>query len=198
MRNGLDKKVALSRAMDNRVKQGKYLLGVCALSAGLVGCVAPGMHMNSLQLTPTVNANNAVVKPVVQTITAQLVQAQTLADDNARQDEKRRYHRPSGFHANTVNYHYRIAAQDVLRIVIWNQSVSSTSMVSANPLSGEALNAPQASNDTAQNVSNLYTVDGSGNIFYPYLGSLEVSGKTVADVRTTLTQKLASMLKIHK
>lgn len=189
MRIGLDREI-----VGGCVKQGKVLIGMCLAAFALAGCVAPGMHMNAFQLTPAVNAQNQVTKPVIYKIDAQLVQAQNAAANRKKQQARIYYHRPAGFYTNTAYYRYRVAPQDVLNVIVWNQSVSSTDAQVGNSLAGGMSTAAAAGGASANNASNTYRVDGNGTIFYPYLGKLNVARKTVSQIQSMLVHKLAKYI----
>jgi len=72
---------------------------------------------------------------------------------------------------------YRVGAGDVLSVTIWNQPELMLT-------GGNSANAEQAGR----------VVRPDGTIFYPFAGVVKVSGLTLDEVRTTLTQRLSKVL----
>jgi polysaccharide export outer membrane protein len=71
-------------------------------------------------------------------------------------------------------YAYRISPHDVLSVIVWEHPELTIP-------AGE-YRSPEASG---------YTVSAEGNIFFPHVGLLPVTGRTVEEVRVLLTEKLA-------
>ena len=76
--------------------------------------------------------------------------------------------------AEAAAYHYRIAPHDVLQVIVWDHP---------------ELTAPTGPYRSPEENGNLVHADGT--IFYPYVGSVPVAGRTVEDVRAALTERLA-------
>jgi len=68
------------------------------------------------------------------------------------------------------NYEYRVAPNDILDIRVWKHAEFSTSPPN-------------------------YLVNHQGNIFFPLVGELNVSHKTIDEIRTLLTRKLSVYLR---
>jgi polysaccharide export outer membrane protein len=73
---------------------------------------------------------------------------------------------------------YRIGPQDRLQIIVWEHP-------ELNDPGGEKI-LPELAGKV---------VDENGELYFPYVGSLHVAGKTVSEVRTELTQELSKYFK---
>lgn len=75
-----------------------------------------------------------------------------------------------------ATYQYLLAPQDVLNITVWNH--------------------PELNNPSGQLSSDLAgrTINDQGYFFYPYVGSIKASGRTPAQIRQELTEKLTRYL----
>jgi polysaccharide export outer membrane protein len=84
-------------------------------------------------------------------------------------------------------YQYRVGPRDVLRITVWDhpELIAPTVPGRVNdPTAGAAFNEV-----TGQVVS------ADGNVYVPYVGLVQVGGKTIDEVRTLLTQSLARYIR---
>lgn len=141
---------------------------------GLAGCVpgaqlgvhAPGNDQSSGLLSDDVNARADIFA----------INAETLArlkdEETARQANLKKQ-RP---HLNGGNYQYMIGPQDILRITVWDHP--------------ELNNPAGVTSEAAQG----RVVNNDGSLFYPYVGMIQVAGKTVQQLREYLEKQLARAL----
>ena len=150
--------------------------------------------MNTGQLTPTVNAQDQIVKPKIYRISAQLIVAQNEIAAEKMAFAKAHYHSPVGFTTATQNYNYRVQPQDLLQIVVWDNQANQANVDVTPPVDistkTDANNMNVRKNKQQSNLNNAFFVNSRGNIFYPYLGSIHVQGKTVSGIRKLITQKM--------
>jgi polysaccharide biosynthesis/export protein len=79
--------------------------------------------------------------------------------------------------AAVADWEYRVAPQDVLTIVIWNHP---------------ELTIPAGQFRSAAEAGHRVSKDGT--IFYPYVGVIQVAGKTLAEIRSRLSAGLAEYI----
>lgn len=109
------------------------------------------------------------------------INAQTLAELRNEQLtaaalQRRKAGMAEAEQAQAASYQYRLAPQDVLSITVWNHPELN------NP--GGLLNSELAGR----------LINDEGYFFYPYVGRIKAAGRTAAEVRIELAQKLTRYL----
>lgn len=140
----------------------------------LNGCMlAPGMDMKPGRFdTEDVDRNDFRQGVVIQPINGALV-------SNMLADVRKAHHvsLPAELQANPNAYQYLIAPQDVLQITVWDHP---------------ELTTPAGQFRTSADSGNLVRKDGT--IFYPYVGIVQVAGKTMEQVRKELAERLSKYI----
>ena len=169
---------------------------ISLLAVTLCGC--SGMHMNTNDLTPVVNAQNQIVQPKIKIIDANLILKQKKLDEKKSQQNLLTYHVPKGFATDISHYSYKAAPQDVLQIKIWNQTGDGQAQLSGLSASASSFGSrvnPDMSGSAASadgpNAAGTFIVNSQGNIFYPYLGNIHVQGKSATQIHNLITRKMS-------
>jgi polysaccharide export outer membrane protein len=147
------------------------------LVAALAGCSAPGMRMDA---TAERNSNpggadsgDIAKRADIYAISPKLVATMAAQRDAEIKQARLNVGRAPG---EQPVYSYILGPQDVLRITVWNHPELTNPSGTANELSGRIINA-------------------DGTFFYPYVGNVPASGKTVQEVRNMLERGLSNILK---
>jgi len=142
---------------------------VLFLASFISGCaIAPGMTMHDEPSSqPNVYKTDSGIRIVP--ITAELIYKQATLKKHefssvlVAQRKK-----------DLLRYKYKIGPRDVLNITVWDHP---------------ELTIPAGEFRSAEAAGHLVAEDGS--IFYPFVGMVNVSGKTVREVRKILTKKIS-------
>jgi polysaccharide export outer membrane protein len=147
--------------------------GLCLIAAlaSLQGCfLAPAMRLD--ERSAVARGRETTKDP---SYDIRLITPELLGKLAAEQRPGRREPDPAGPEGGS--YEYRIAPFDVLLVTVWDH--------------------PELTTPTGQFRSpeeNGNRVKADGTMFYPYVGVIEVAGKTVAEVRDLLAQRLARVI----
>ncbi|MGR5557308.1 polysaccharide export protein [Vibrio fortis] len=156
-----------------KIKKNRLFLAL--LPALLVGCTTPGTHLTTDDknvVLPSEEQQTADISDVVNLypLTAQTVsnyksQTQSISQANPELD------------IDIAKYEYKVGVGDILNVTIWDHP---------------ELTIPAGSYRSAEEAGNWVHADGT--IFYPYIGTVEVAGKTVREIRVDVAERLAKYI----
>lgn len=155
----------------------KQLLMVAILPTLLAGCTLPGSHLSTsnkqiVQDTATSQGDNAVSELVA----LHPLTAQSVANYQSHSSHIFSRSNPD-LDARVAQYEYRVGAGDILNVTIWDHP---------------ELTIPAGSYRSASEAGNW--VHSDGTIFYPYIGTVDVAGKTVREIRSIISERLAKYI----
>ena len=147
-------------------------LSVAALMiTALTGCtVTPGVYMSQSGKNVVDTGDRDIAKfvdiyPISPKLLDELYTPNDIAKSNPLLDQL------------IAGYEYRIGVGDVLNITVWDHP---------------ELTIPAGSYRSASDSGNW--VHSDGTIYYPYIGSVKVIGKTVTEIRTLVSTRLAKFI----
>jgi polysaccharide export outer membrane protein len=139
----------------------------------LTGCVnIPGQHLNTngKKIVRAADSADDISKkveiwPLTPSVLEQLRPASLKSQANP------------GLDGQLKNWEYRIGTGDILMITVWDHP---------------ELTTPAGQYRSASDTGNWVGADGT--LFYPYVGKMQVAGKTLAEVRAEITQRLERVI----
>ncbi len=141
----------------------------------LVGCSLPGSHLSidneKIVEVNTVNQSNDVSEMV----NLYKLDARTVARYNGGPVSTSKAN--PELDQQIAQYEYRVGAGDILNVTIWDHP---------------ELTIPAGSYRSASEAGNWVHADGT--IFYPYIGTVKVTGKTVREIRSDIAKRLSKYI----
>lgn len=157
------------RMMKN-IKRNVALLVITSLL--MSGCTLTGSHISTgnknviKQPDSNVDINSLVdIYPVTPGLVKNLHKLPAIAKNNTLLDDK------------IKNYQYRIGIGDIINVTVWDHP---------------ELTIPAGSYRSASEAGNWVHADGT--IYYPYVGKMKVTGKTLEEVRNDISSKLSTYI----
>lgn len=144
----------------------RLLVLACTIFVG--ACAAPGQSykMQSSVNVPAANVQQPQVIPLTANVIANEARSSTsLVTANHELDEQIR------------NYEYRVGTRDILIFTVWDHP---------------ELTIPAGEFRSAEVHGHL--VSSSGDIFFPYVGTISVGGSTLVEIRGELTTRLSQFI----
>ncbi|MDL9988614.1 polysaccharide export protein [Providencia rettgeri] len=148
-----------------------FPLTLLTISILLTGCtVTPGAYISTSGKNVVDTGDRDITKlvdiyPISPKLLDDMYTAPTIAKPNAQLEKQ------------LTHYEYRVGAGDVLTITVWDHP---------------ELTIPAGSYRSAQDSGNW--VHSDGTIYYPYIGKVKVIGKTVTEIRTLISNRLATYI----
>ncbi|WP_392560644.1 polysaccharide export protein [Orbus mooreae] len=152
-------------------KLNKIVLAIC-LSSVISGCTLTGSNISTSnknvvkQQDDNFDINKLVdIYPVTPMLIRDLYKSPVVAQNNLQLDKE------------IKKYQYHIGVGDIINVTVWDHP---------------ELTIPAGSYRSASEAGNWVHADGT--IYYPYIGKLSVEGKTLEEVRNTISTKLATYI----
>ncbi len=152
----------------------KLLLAMLA-PALLAGCTVPGSHLstdnkNLVEVNDSSQESNLSEVVNLYPLNAQSVTEYAKAQHFASRANPE-------LDLQIARYEYKVGPGDILNVTIWDHP---------------ELTIPAGSYRSASEAGNWVHSDGS--IFYPYIGTVEVAGKTVKEIRSVISERLSKYI----
>ncbi|ENG4186246.1 polysaccharide export protein [Providencia rettgeri] len=148
-----------------------FPLTLLTISILLTGCtITPGAYMSTSGKNVVDTGDRDITKlvdiyPISPKLLDDMYTAPIIAKPNSQLEKQ------------LTHYEYRVGAGDVLTITVWDHP---------------ELTIPAGSYRSAQDSGNW--VHSDGTIYYPYIGKVKVIGKTVTEIRTLISNRLATYI----
>lgn len=148
---------------------------ITLLPVVLVGCAVPGSHLSTSDKNLVSHAADSELDNLSDVVNLYPLTAQSVS----RYQVKEHSIPQSNPELDTeiAKYQYKVGIGDILNITIWDHP---------------ELTIPAGSYRSASEAGNWVHADGT--IFYPYIGVVEVAGKTVGEIRLDVAKRLAKYI----
>ncbi|ELH0895811.1 polysaccharide export protein [Vibrio fluvialis] len=153
----------------------KHLLIAVLLPTILAGCtIVPGSHISSSDKN-VVQSDTDQDGNISDQVNIYPLDAHNVTSYQLHPDFRSRAN--SELDALVASYEYKVGPGDILNVTIWDHP---------------ELTIPAGSYRSAAEAGNWVHSDGS--IFYPYIGTVEVAGKTVKEIRAVISERLSKYI----
>lgn len=149
----------------------KVLLSVL-LTTSLAGCAMPGSHLSVSDKIKSETTEEE--KGIEQLVNVHLLKPSNIS--SFKEVEASAKSNPE-LEAALIRYEYRVGPGDILNVTIWDHP---------------ELTIPAGSYRSSSESGNWVHADGT--IFYPYIGTVKVEGKTVTEIRDDIAKRLARFI----
>ncbi|MBY7962934.1 polysaccharide export protein [Vibrio fluvialis] len=155
----------------------KQFLIVALVPTFLAGCTLPGSHLTTSdkQLVEDTKSSGDEAS-ISEVVNLHPLTAQSVASYQSQSSQFISRSNPS-LDSLVAQYEYRVGTGDILNVTIWDHP---------------ELTIPAGSYRSASEAGNW--VHSDGTIFYPYIGTVEVAGKTVREIRSIISERLAKYI----
>lgn len=149
----------------------KKILLTLVAPALLAGCTIPGAHIptSDKNIVETTNSEHGSVSNDVNLYPLTANTVGTLSSKSAYASRAN-----PALEQEIARYEYKVGAGDILNVTVWDHP---------------ELTIPAGSYRSASEAGNWVHADGT--IFYPFIGTVKVEGKTVREIRTDIAKRLA-------
>ena len=156
-----------------KIKKNRLLFTL--LPVLLVGCTTPGAYLSTDNKNVIASEESQQESDVSDIVNLYPLSAQTVSNYQNTLPVVSRAN--ADLDIEIAKYEYKVGVGDILNVTIWDHP---------------ELTIPAGSYRSSAEAGNWVHADGT--IFYPYIGTVEVSGKTVREIRSELSNRLARFI----
>jgi polysaccharide export outer membrane protein len=172
------------------------------ISTLIAGCsMAPGLYIDKLDVPKRKESSAELLggKIKIIPITAALAARHKMEYENRLQEKRIRAHQLFLDNQSAQEgFEYRVGNYDILNITVWGHpelnvlATSSRPGLAPQPVVAYGL-GPGGDTDRVA-VSTGHLVDNNGNLFFPQIGMVHVAGRTLPEIRSIFTKRLAKFI----
>lgn len=156
-----------------KIKKNRLLFTL--LPVLLVGCTTPGAYISTDNKNVIASEESQQESDVSDIVNLYPLSAQTVSNYQNTLPAVSRAN--ADLDIEIAKYEYKVGVGDILNVTIWDHP---------------ELTIPAGSYRSSAEAGNWVHADGT--IFYPYIGTVEVAGKTVREIRSELSSRLARFI----